>query len=91
MVNLPLASSSWDGDELKAIQEVISSGNFTMGSKVSEYEAQFADYFGGEEGKVKLAATQDKDIMKALTILNDPISPNIFQLPIKYFNLFVMI
>ena len=37
MVNLPLASSSWDGDELKAIQEVISSGNFTMGSKVSEY------------------------------------------------------
>ena len=26
-----------------------------------------------------------------LTILNDPKSPNIFQLPIKYFNLFVMI
>ena len=48
MVNLPLASSSWDGDELKAIQEVISSGNFTMGSKVSEYEAQFTDYFGAK-------------------------------------------
>ena len=48
MVNLPLASSSWDGDELKAIQEVISSGNFTMGSKVSEYETQFANYFGAK-------------------------------------------
>ena len=35
---------------------------------------EFADYFGGEEGKVKLAATQDKDIMKALTILNDPMA-----------------
>ena len=35
---------------------------------------EFADYFGGEEGKVKLSATQDKDIMKALTILNDPMA-----------------
>jgi CDP-4-dehydro-6-deoxyglucose reductase, E1 len=41
-----LASSSWDQDELNAMQRVIKSGNFTMGHEVREFERKFADYCG---------------------------------------------
>jgi CDP-6-deoxy-D-xylo-4-hexulose-3-dehydrase len=41
-----LASSSWDQDELNAMQRVIKSGNFTMGQEVREFERKFADFFG---------------------------------------------
>lgn len=41
-----LASSSWDQDEIDAMQRVIKSGNFTMGREVREFEGKFADYFG---------------------------------------------
>jgi CDP-6-deoxy-D-xylo-4-hexulose-3-dehydrase len=41
-----LASSSWDHDELNAMQRVIKSGNFTMGQEVREFERKFAEFFG---------------------------------------------
>jgi CDP-6-deoxy-D-xylo-4-hexulose-3-dehydrase len=41
-----LASSSWDQDELNAMQRVIKSGNFTMGQEVREFERKFSDFFG---------------------------------------------
>ncbi len=34
---------------------------------------EFADYFHGDEGRVKQSATQDKDIQKAMMILQDPV------------------
>jgi carboxyl-terminal processing protease len=34
---------------------------------------EFADYFHGNEGRVKQSATQDKDIKKAIMILQDPV------------------
>ena len=34
---------------------------------------EFADYFHGDEGRVKQSATQDKDIQKAIMILQDPV------------------
>ena len=34
---------------------------------------EFADYFHGDEGRVKQSATQDKDIKKAIMILQDPV------------------
>tara|TARA_B100000989_G_scaffold298246_1_gene286707 strand:+ start:763 stop:1935 length:1173 start_codon:yes stop_codon:yes gene_type:complete len=43
-----LATSSWDEKELKAIQDVIDSDNYTMGKKVSEYEENFAKYFNSK-------------------------------------------
>lgn len=43
--SFPLALSSWDGDEIKAIHSVIESGHYTMGPRVAEYEKQFADFF----------------------------------------------
>jgi CDP-6-deoxy-D-xylo-4-hexulose-3-dehydrase len=44
----PLASSTWGGEEEKALQGVISSGNFTMGQQVKDFEAQFAKHFGAK-------------------------------------------
>jgi len=43
-----LASSSWDEEEIVAIQDVVSSGMFTMGPKVSEFEKGFADFCGSK-------------------------------------------
>jgi CDP-6-deoxy-D-xylo-4-hexulose-3-dehydrase len=39
----PLASTTWSLDEIQAMQEVINSGKFTMGAKVSEFESKFAN------------------------------------------------
>lgn len=46
MINLPLATESWDEEEYKAIERVIKSNYFTMGKEVKEFEKQFAEYFG---------------------------------------------
>jgi CDP-4-dehydro-6-deoxyglucose reductase, E1 len=40
-----LASDSWGTDEINAIKNVIDSGRFTMGEKVSEFEMAFAKKF----------------------------------------------
>jgi CDP-6-deoxy-D-xylo-4-hexulose-3-dehydrase len=44
----PLASTTWDGLEIDAMQRVIVSGKFTMGREVSEYEKRFAEHFGAK-------------------------------------------
>lgn len=44
----PLATSSWDGLEIEAIQKVIRSGMFTMGPHVAEYEKKFAEFLGSK-------------------------------------------
>jgi CDP-4-dehydro-6-deoxyglucose reductase, E1 len=42
----PLAYDSWDGEELEALQEVIRSGQFTMGARVARFEREFAESLG---------------------------------------------
>ncbi|MEO5339408.1 MAG: DegT/DnrJ/EryC1/StrS family aminotransferase [Magnetococcus sp. MYC-9] len=42
----PLATVTWDRSELDAMQRVIDSGTFTMGSHVLAFEQCFADYVG---------------------------------------------
>ena len=42
----PLASSSWDHKESKAMKNVIDNGFFTMGDKVKQFEEKFANYLG---------------------------------------------
>ncbi len=42
----PLASSTWGAEERAAILEVCGSGKYTMGEKVSLFEAAFSDYIG---------------------------------------------
>ena len=44
----PLATTSWDSDELAAMQRVISTGILTMGKEVKEFEHRFANYFGAK-------------------------------------------
>ena len=44
----PLATATWDQAEYAALQEVIISGMFTMGSKVFEFEKRFAGYLGAK-------------------------------------------
>ena len=42
----PLASSTWGQEEINAINQVISSDMYTMGSKVKEFEIKYAKHFG---------------------------------------------
>ena len=44
----PLATSSWDDAEYKAIQRVIGSGIFSMGSEVQGFERDFSEYIGSK-------------------------------------------
>lgn len=44
----PLATATWDQAEYDALQSVITSGMFTMGTKVFEFEKQFASYLGAK-------------------------------------------
>ena len=46
MIHLPLASTTWNEDEINIIQDITASGTFTMGEKVAQYENNFADFFG---------------------------------------------
>ena len=45
---LPLASSTWDENDLSAAKEVLDSGNITMGEKVAEFEKRFAQELGSK-------------------------------------------
>lgn len=42
----PLAATTWDHEEIEAIQEVIAGGVFTMGERVKAFEQAFARAFG---------------------------------------------
>lgn len=44
----PLASSTWSAEEYAAIERVINSRNFTMGSEVRAYESEFAEKLGSK-------------------------------------------
>ena len=41
-----LASTTWDNEEIKIANELISSNNLTMGENVKEFEKKFATYIG---------------------------------------------
>ena len=45
---LPLALSSWGGEEINAMQKVIGSGVFTMGEHVKQFENSFAQHMGSK-------------------------------------------
>lgn len=42
----PLASTTWGTEEVDAVQEVLKSGQFTMGKYVHAFEKEFAKYIG---------------------------------------------
>ena len=42
---------------------------------------EFADYFNGEEGRIKISSRKDKDIQMAMSILHDPVAYDRIFLP----------
>jgi len=44
----PLAMDNWDLAEKKAMEDVINSGRFTMGTRVREFEQAISEYFGNK-------------------------------------------
>ncbi|QZP17300.1 DegT/DnrJ/EryC1/StrS family aminotransferase [Methylophilales bacterium] len=44
MIKYPLASSTWNSEEIKAIHSVIDTGSYSMGEKVSKCETDFANF-----------------------------------------------
>lgn len=45
-VRFPLATTSWDKEEIDAMHRVIDSGMYTMGANVQAFECDFAQYAG---------------------------------------------
>lgn len=45
-IKYPLTSSTWDQDEVQAIERVVKSGMLTMGKEVKKFEEDFAKKFG---------------------------------------------
>jgi CDP-6-deoxy-D-xylo-4-hexulose-3-dehydrase len=48
MNGLSLASTTWDTEEIEAIQAVIATGDYSMGNYVAQFEREFADFFGSK-------------------------------------------
>lgn len=44
----PLATATWDQDEIDAMQSVIESGRFTMGKQVASFENEFSQFIGSK-------------------------------------------
>ena len=47
-VKYPLAVSTWDHEEIEAMQKVIESNSFTMGKKVKNFEKNFSKYLNAK-------------------------------------------
>ena len=50
MIKYPLIHSTWDKEEIKAINKVIKTGMFTMSKNVAEFEKKFSKYQGKKYG-----------------------------------------
>lgn len=61
-MNYALTSSTWDEAEIEAINQVIKSRQYSMSSKVAEFEKKFAKDFGSKFEKIFY-------VQKVLTIL----------------------
>lgn len=69
----PLANSSWDKEEYKAISDIVESGRFTMGEKVAQYERNFSSYFGSNFAVMANSGSSANLLMvAALRYINDP-------------------
>ena len=65
-----LASDSWGVEEINAIQQVIKSNRYTMGPRVKEFEAQFAQYFNSKYALMVNSGSTANLLMVASLILS---------------------
>lgn len=69
----PLATSSWDKEEIDAMQRVIASGMYTMGTNVQAFERDFAKYIGSQHCvMVNSGSSANLLIVAALFYTRDP-------------------
>ena len=62
----PLASSTWGDEEINAIQKVIATDMYTMGSHVKEFEKEYAKHFGHEHAVMTNSGSSANLLMLAL-------------------------
>lgn len=72
----PLATSTWDQDELDAIGEVIASARYTMGPKVAAFERGFADMFKVDHALMVNSGSSANLLAVACAVLNPDIDLN---------------
>lgn len=74
MINLSLASDTWDEKELAAIEAVVASRMFTMGGQVAAYEQEFAQHFGAKYAlMVSSGSTANLLMIAALFFTKNPL------------------
>lgn len=72
-IRLPLATSTWDEAEYAAIQRVVQSNQFSMGSEVRTFEEQFAAHFGARHAvMVNSGSSANLIMVAALFYCKDP-------------------
>lgn len=71
MRGYPLSTSSWDKAEYAAIQSVVDSGRFTMGTLVRQFEQDFAAHFGSEYG-VMVNSGSSANLLAVAAAVLDP-------------------
>ena len=70
---LPLATSTWDESELAALQEVIASGQFTMGARVRAFEDAFAAAVGSRFAVMVNSGSSANLVAVAAAVLDDEV------------------
>jgi CDP-6-deoxy-D-xylo-4-hexulose-3-dehydrase len=66
----PLATSSWDDAEMRAMQEVIAGGRFTMGPRVAEFERLCAGAFGAQHAVMVNSGSSANLVAVAAAVLD---------------------
>jgi CDP-4-dehydro-6-deoxyglucose reductase, E1 len=74
---LPLASTTWDGEEIDAIQRVIRSGKFTYGEEVLHFEKQAAQWFGSKYAVMVNSGSSANLLALSAVIWSRGITPNV--------------
>ena len=72
----PLSINTWDNKEYDAINKVISSQNFTMGTKVKEFEEKFAKHMGSKYSVMVNSGSSANLLMIAALVLDKNINLN---------------
>jgi len=70
----PLAAPSWGSEELAAIQSVVDSGQFSMGSRVQQFESEFAAYTGARHAVMVNSGSSANLLMTAALAFTQNIS-----------------
>lgn len=69
-ITYPLATTTWDDAEYAALQNVIASGQFTMGPLVRQFETEFASFFGARFGVMVNSGSSANLIAVAAAVLD---------------------